>query len=177
MSNKNSSFEIRSVPTPALEFAKSMKVAEKECLDAGKRLYDVAMKVAMQFELSIIEFAIANKTTKIYAVNQVVENRDFPNKILVGSNYVFYSETEFESAKQAANNFKANITIYDLRRILMLSDEEFESLASGHPNKNRTIEIDSTTGKNQFEDALKSLFLLPTNKFWSLFGHFIKQEF
>ena len=46
-----------------------------------------------------------------------------------------YAENEFESAKQAANNFKANIIVYDLRRILMLSDEEFESLASGHPNK------------------------------------------
>ena len=135
MSNKNSSFEIRSVPTLALEFAKFANDAERECLDAGKRLYDAAIKAAMQFDSSIIEFAIANKTTKIYAVNQVVENRDFPNKILVGSNYVFYSETEFESAKQAANNFKANITIYDLRRILMLSDEEFERLASGHPNK------------------------------------------
>lgn len=127
--------ETRSVPTLALEFAKFLNDAERECLDAGERPYDVAMKVAKQFDLSIIEFAIANKTTKIYAVNQVVENRDFPNKILAGSNYVFYSENEFESAKQAANNFKANIIIYDLRRILMLSDEDFEHLSIGYPNK------------------------------------------
>lgn len=135
MSNKNSSFEIKNVPTLALEFAKFMDENKKEFLDTEEKMFDAAMNVATEFDSRLIRFAIHRKTSKIYAVNQAVEKKDFPQKILIGSNFILFDENEFETAKLIANEFKAEMFVYDFSRMLKWSDEEFEFITTGKPNK------------------------------------------
>lgn len=132
---KDSSYKIKSVTTLALEFAKFMDENKKELLDAEEKMFDAAMKVATELDSRLIRFAIHHKTSKIYAVNQAVEKKDFPQKIIIGSNFILFDENECETAKLIANKFKAEIFVYDFSRMLEWSDKEFEFMTTGKPNK------------------------------------------
>lgn len=106
------------------EFAKEFKSTPP-----SQNIESIALRIALQFDKKVCEFAIERKTKKVYAFNIT----HFSENVCT-ADYHFFDETEEGLAREFAKSNPTGFQIIDFSYILEMSDEKFERIVGSYRN-------------------------------------------
>ena len=97
-------------------------------------LFEQRLRNVLEFEKQMLEFMTEKKTRRVYVLKIETHSHSPKDLVSFDTYYKFFSYEERSDAFLAARNLKnegfAHVEVRDLKKLLEMSDEEFDALGN-----------------------------------------------